>query len=66
MATEAHGIVTNWSSSINTVFTAETHDCMENVRPGPVEKPAWAVHDYKDVGGRVTHGAVTEELEHQK
>jgi hypothetical protein len=34
MATEAHGIVTNWSSSINTVFTAETHDCMEKVRPG--------------------------------
>jgi len=29
MATEAHGIVTNWSSSINAVFTAETHDCMD-------------------------------------
>jgi hypothetical protein len=32
----------------------------------PVKKPAWAVHDYKDAGGRVTHGAVTEEVEHQK
>jgi hypothetical protein len=29
-------------SSINTVFTAETHDCMEQVRPGPVERLAWA------------------------
>jgi hypothetical protein len=29
MAREAHGIVTNQSSSINAVFTAETHDCMD-------------------------------------
>jgi hypothetical protein len=35
---------------MNAIFTAKTHDCMEKVRPGPVEKPAWAV----------------QELEHQK
>jgi len=29
MAAEAHGIVINQSSSINAVFTAETHDCMD-------------------------------------
>jgi len=27
---------------------------------------AWAMHDYRDAGGRETHGAVTEELEHNK
>jgi hypothetical protein len=32
----------------------------------PVERLAWAMHDYRDAGGRVTHGAVTEEVEHQK
>jgi len=27
------------------VFTAETHDCMEKVRPGPVERLAWAMQE---------------------
>jgi hypothetical protein len=30
---------------INTIFTAKTHDCMEKVRPGPVERLAWAMQE---------------------
>jgi hypothetical protein len=26
-----------------------THDCREKVRPGPVERLAWSMHDYRDV-----------------
>jgi hypothetical protein len=32
-------------NSLIFVFTAETHDCMEKVRPGPVERLAWAMQE---------------------
>ena len=42
-----HGTTRNHTEDllINTVFTAETHDCMEKVRPGPVERLAWAMQE---------------------
>ena len=42
------------------------HDCKEKARPGIGREAGLGLHDYKEVGGRVTHGAVTEEVEHQK
>jgi hypothetical protein len=30
---------------MNTDFTAEMHDCREKVKPGPVERLAWAMQE---------------------
>jgi hypothetical protein len=32
---------------MDAIFTAKTHDCMEKVRPGPVERLAWAMQEFE-------------------
>ncbi len=44
-------------NSINRMFQ-DGHDCMD--------AEGRATHDYRDIGGRVTPGAVTEETESRK
>ena len=57
MATETHGSTRKYTEDlvINTVFTAEPHDCREKVRPG-TGREAGLGH----AGVRAMHGAIAE------